>query len=168
MSKKIVKKRKYISTPEKMWELFLMYRKWVKENPIEIEDYVGKEAIRVMRQKPRCLTLEGFENFVAEIDKMPKDLGDYFENRDGRYEDYVAICSRIKRIIRQDQIEGGMANIYNASITQRLNNLAEKRELDHTSKGEKITNSWDLSKLTNEEVDTLLKLQEKMSNEEQT
>jgi hypothetical protein len=35
-----------------------------------------------------------------------------------------------------DQIEGGMTGQYNASITQRLNNLTER--VDTTTKGEKI------------------------------
>lgn len=121
-------KKKYISTPEKMWELFQQYKEWVKQNPIVIEDYVGKDAFRVMREKPRCLTMEGFENFVADIPEMPLDLGSYFENQNQAYGDYLAICSRIKRQIRQNQIEGGMAGVFNQSITQRLNGLVEKTE----------------------------------------
>jgi hypothetical protein len=48
-----------------------------------------------------------------------------------RYGDYVSICTRIRKNIRQDQIEGGMTGIYNTSITQRLNNLTEKHEVTH-------------------------------------
>jgi hypothetical protein len=71
--------------------------------------------------------MEGFENYCAD-NGIIQDLGHYFENRDERYSDYVAICSRIKRAIRQDQIEGGMVGQYNPSITQRLNNLVDKQE----------------------------------------
>ena len=46
-------------------------------------------------------------------------------NKDNRYSDYATICSYIKKKTRRDQIEGGMAGIFNPSITQRLNNLAE-------------------------------------------
>ena len=35
-------------------------------------------------------------------------------------------CSHIKELIRLDQISGGMAGIYNPSITQRLNGLKEE------------------------------------------
>ena len=121
-------KKKYIQTPEILWKLFIDYKESVKNNPILIEDYVGKDAQRVMREKPRCLTMEGFENFVAEIDGMPMDLGDYFANTNDKYSEFSTICSRVKRNIRQDQIEGGMAGVYNPSITQRLNGLAEKTE----------------------------------------
>lgn len=119
---------KLIATPEKMYDLFSQYKEWVDENPIRVEDYVGKDADRVMRQKPRCFTMEGFENFVADMPEMPMDLGDYFGNKDGAYSDFSAICSRIRREIRQNQIEGGMAGIYNPSITQRLNGLVDKSE----------------------------------------
>jgi hypothetical protein len=71
-------KKKYIESPEKMWQLFLEY---------------GVEV--------------------------------------SRYGDYVSICTRIRKNIRQDQIEGGMTGIYNTSITQRLNNLTEKHEVTH-------------------------------------
>jgi hypothetical protein len=48
-----------------------------------------------------------------------------------QYEEFSAVCSRIRKSIRQDQIEGGMTGIYNTSITQRLNNLTEKHEVTH-------------------------------------
>lgn len=120
-------KHKYIETPEKMWEYFIQYKEWVNENPIEIEDYVGKDADRVMRQKPRPLTIEGFENWCYEKEIIG-DLSHYFANTNGKYDDYLTICSHIRKSIRQNQIEGGMAGIFNPSITQRLNSLTEKTE----------------------------------------
>jgi hypothetical protein len=75
----------------------------------------------------RPLTLEGFETYLFEKDII-SDVSDYFENKDDRYSDYVPICRMIKKIIRKDQIEGGMVGQYNPSITQRLNNLVEKTD----------------------------------------
>lgn len=121
-------KEKAIETPELLWEMFTSYKQWAENNPRLIEDYVGKNAERVMRKKPRALTMEDFEEFVADIPDMPMSLEQYFSNREGRYEQYVAICSRIRRSIRADQISGGMAGIYNPSITQRLNGLVERSE----------------------------------------
>ena len=48
----------------------------------------------------------------------------------------MGICTRIRAEIRQDQIDGGMAGIYNTSITQRLKGLVDKSDI--TTKGEKI------------------------------
>ena len=117
-------KKKYIETPEILLELFEKYKKKVHENPrynYQL-DKTGK-VVPVPLRVP--LTMEGFViycyNEISCIDQ-------YFENRDGRYQEYVAICSYIRKEIRNDQIEGGMVGQYNASITQRLNGLAEKTQ----------------------------------------
>jgi hypothetical protein len=123
--------KKYIESPAKLWGLFVSYKESIKGKPIAVQDFVGAMATEVERKKERPLTMEGFENYVADLDII-NGLGDYFSNYGGRYADYSAICSRIKRCIRQDQIEGGMAGIYNPSITQRLNNLVEKVQEDGT------------------------------------
>ena len=120
-------KKKYIETPEKMWEYFESYKKWVKSNPIRVQDYVGKDAEMVYRTKERPLTIDGFECWCYD-NEIISDLSQYFANSDNKYSDYSTICSRIRKAVRTDQIEGGMAGIYNPSITQRLNNLTERTE----------------------------------------
>lgn len=138
-------KKKYIESPERMWELFQEYVSNIRGNPIYlVEQKKGNTSIKLSSDaegninfKPpsdlveiparRPLTLEGFENYVADQDII-QDLGHYFANTDGNYKDYCTICSRIRRVIRQDQIEGGMVGIYNPSITQRLNSLVDKSE----------------------------------------
>jgi len=120
-------KHKYIETPEKMWELFEGYRKKVKSTPFIVTDWVGGMAKEVNRTKEKPLTLEGFELYCYDNDIIT-DLSKYFANTDNKYSDYCAICSRIRLEIRNDQIAGGMAGIYNPSITQRLNNLVDKQE----------------------------------------
>jgi len=121
-------KHKYIESPEKMYELFEKYKEVTKSKPILQHDFLGgKDLHEVRREKERPLTMEGFENYVAN-QGLNQDLSHYFANHEKRYSDYVAICSRIRREIRKDQIEGGMAGIYNPSITQRLNGLTEKTE----------------------------------------
>jgi hypothetical protein len=126
-------KHKYIETPEKMYELFIAYKKEVKDNPRKKHTFVGKDGNSEFELLERPLTFEGFECYVADLGEIA-DLSHYFCNLDNRYSEYVAICSRIKKEIRNDQIEGGMVGQYNASITQRLNGLADKKE--HEVKGE--------------------------------
>ena len=116
---------KLIETPEKMLEYFNEYCDYAKNNPIKVHDFVGKDGAEVYRLRERPLTIEGFENFCA--------------NTNGAYEDFLTICSHIRKKIRQDQIEGGMAGVYNPSITQRLNSLVEKSENKHEVAEIKIT-----------------------------
>ena len=125
-------RNKLIETPEKLWKLFEDYKEHVIQNPRTIDKAlqsgkVVKETLRVP------LTMEGFELFCI---KAGSDCHHYFDNTEGRYSEYGAICRTIKKAIRQDQIEGGMVGQYNPSITQRLNNLTEKTDV--TSNGENI------------------------------
>ena len=110
-----------------MWEHFLQYKDSVKSNPIIVKDWVGKDAMDVYREKERPLTIDGFECWCYDNDII-SDLSQYFANTENRYTEYQTICSRIRKAVRNDQIEGGMAGIYNPSITQRLNGLVEKQE----------------------------------------
>ena len=124
---------KHIPTPDDMWDLFEAYKRWCKENPrysYSLSTKTG-EATAVPLERP--LTQVGFRTFAAE---KGQSVQDYFANYEDRYSAYTTICARIEEAIRMDQIEGGMVGQYNASITQRLNNLTER--VDTTTKGDKI------------------------------
>lgn len=122
---------KYIETPERMWELFTLYKKEVKKNPIIVKDWVGKDATDVYREKERPLTMVGFECFVCDNTEITyPDLTNYFENKDNRYTDFIPITSRIKAEIKNDQLSGGMTMIYSQNLTARLNGLVDKKETE--------------------------------------
>jgi hypothetical protein len=114
-------------TPEELFKAFEEYKthleleagKWLKIQ------YVGKEGERVTDKYKLPYTLEGFEIFCYNKYGC---VSQYFDNKDGLYADFVAICSHIRKQIRDNQILGGMLGIYNPSITQRLNGLTEKTE----------------------------------------
>lgn len=137
---------KNIQSPEVLWNYFLEYKKEIKDNPIQmveqkrgnsvlpkdisaIEPDVLNKMLNPIVYLPiqRPLTMEGFENWL-EDNEIINNLSNYLANSNNAYSEFSTICSRIRRVIRQDQIEGGMAGIYNPSITQRLNNLSEKVE----------------------------------------
>jgi hypothetical protein len=121
-------KHKYIETPEKMWGLFEQYKAYTKSRPILVQDFVGKDGDEVNRKKERPLTIDGFECWCYD-NGIIGDLSHYFANTEQRYNEYLTICSRIRKAVRTDQIEGGMSGIYNPSITQRLNGLTDKSEV---------------------------------------
>lgn len=126
-------KHKYIETPEKMWELFEDYKKNLK--PREIQKATATGVKSEWHTPP--LTMEGFDIYVMQYEGIEsKGVEQYFSNRDGRYSAYVDICNRIKKEIRNDQIQGGMVGQFNPSITQRLNGLTEKTDV--TTNGKEI------------------------------
>ena len=122
-----------LDSPEQLKELFDKYKSEVKANPRIKSVFGGKEFEERAEPLERPLTLEGFELFCYDEVGMVEQ---YFKNVDKRYEEFIPICSRIRKAIRQDQIEGGMVGQFNPSITQRLNSLTEKTDV--TSQGEKI------------------------------
>jgi len=107
--------------------MFEAYCKQTKSRPYIVTDWVGGQGMKVDRKKERPLTMEGFNLFC--YDKISQ-IKDYFANTGGNYNEYLHICTRIREAIREDQIGGGMAGIYNPSITQRLNGLVEKVQND--------------------------------------
>ena len=125
-------KHKYIETPEKMQLLFEAYVKHTKSNPRIIEKATNKGLQQEKHYPP--LTMAGFEVYCFE---QGSDCHNYFDNHGERYNEYKTICSHIKKVIRRDQIEGGMVGQYNSSITQRLNGLTEKTDV--TSGGDTLS-----------------------------
>lgn len=129
---------KNIETPELLWQLFTEYAQYIKTNPILVHDFVGKDGDSVHREKQRPLTIEGFECYLYDKGVIG-DLSHYFANTDNRYEDYLTICSRIRKSVRANQIEGGMAGIFNPSITQRLNGLVDKTDNVNVNTNKNVT-----------------------------
>ena len=110
---------------------------------INADGYNGSVPTRICPncEKEKPLTFIGFQNYLDD-QNIITDVTDYFENKDNRYNDFVRICSRIKRNIQEDQISGGMAGIYNPSITQRLNSLTDN--IDLSTKGKELNNTQEV------------------------
>jgi len=100
-------------------DLLIQASEWTKVQ------YVGREGQRMEDALKLPYTMDGFEVFCY---KNYGVVHQYFENKDGYYNDFVTICSYIKKEIRNNQVTGGLLGIYNPSITQRLNSLVEKTE----------------------------------------
>ena len=87
--------------------------------------YVGKDGERKTDDCKVPLTLEGFKRYCRD---NYGEVQQYFDNQESNYNNFLAICSRIREEIREDQVIGGMLGFYNPSITQRLNGLVDKSE----------------------------------------
>jgi hypothetical protein len=121
---------KNIETPERFWELFQEYAEQTKANPRykhELDKFGN--VVKIPLRVP--LTIEGFEMYCFNQGVI-NDLSNYFANSNNAYDEYSTICTRVRKAVRNDQIEGGMVGQYNPSITQRLNNLVEKTQSDVT------------------------------------
>lgn len=129
----MAEKTKYIhptrvfKTPQELEKAFKEYKESLKEQSkewIRIQ-YVGRDGDRMEEPTKVPMTLEGFKRFCRE---NYGEVQHYFDNTDNYYDDFCAICSRIREEIRENQIIGGLLGFYNPSITQRLNGLVDKTE----------------------------------------
>ena len=78
--------------------------------------------------------MDGFEVYVMDNTKITcPDLTEYFEGKNKSYADYFPYSMRIRKAIRAEQIDGGMTNQYNASLTARINNIKEHTETTSTT-----------------------------------
>ena len=114
------------NSPEELWDAFEKYKEDTKANPLLVHDFVGKDGTEIYRKKEVPLTIEGFKCFLFESsDYKCWDIDNYL---DGTLKEFIGISKTIKDAIRRDQIKGGMAGIYNASLTARINGLVDKTE----------------------------------------
>jgi hypothetical protein len=104
-------------------DLEIQSKEWLKVQ------YVGKEGQRMTDAYKLPLVLEGFYVFCYKNYGVVKQ---YFVNTDNMFDEFLTICSHIKEEIRSNQITGGLLGVYNPSITQRLNNLAENTKTELT------------------------------------
>ena len=122
-------KKKYIETPEKLWELFEDYVRNESQNPLFKREYVGKDGIPVETPLATPITFEGFECYLADMGII-NDLGDYSKNDDGRYSDYAPIIARIRNNCFVNNFKGAAVGLFNANLIARKLGIADRKEID--------------------------------------
>lgn len=120
-------------SPDELEKSFLEYKENLKEQANEWlkVQFVGKEGERKAEPQKVPMTFEGFKRFCRE---NYGEVEQYFTNQDDYYTDFIGICRAIKEEIRENQIIGGLLNFYNPSITQRLNNLVDRKDVKSNDK----------------------------------
>lgn len=133
-----LKPKKY-ATPEELWDAAVEYFDYCDENPwykseaIKGGDLAGS-LVEVPTQRP--YTFQGLCNFL----NITYQTFSNYEKAKG-YETYFEICTHIRAIIEQNQLEGATVGAYNHAIIARLLGLAENVNTNTTSKQEIIVSS---------------------------
>jgi hypothetical protein len=122
-------KKKYIETPEKMWEYFTEYVKHERDNPMYKIEYVGKDGNEVHTPLQVPITFEAFECWLAD-EGIINDLGHYSQNLDDRYSDYVPIITRIRNNCFAQNFKGASVGLFNANLIARKLGIADKKEIN--------------------------------------
>ena len=143
--------RKFTS-PQELWDLACEYFKFCDDNPLEQEKVFGT-GLTMRPKKWRPYTIKGL---CVYIDTGESTWNDYKTKEE--HKDFRKIIEIIENIIYTQKFEGAAAGFFNANIIARELGLAEKIDTKPSSDGE-----LDYSKLTDEEIKTLIKLEQKAS-----
>lgn len=115
-----------IKSPEELATLFDEYQQLINDNPFEEQDWVGKDAIPVIRFKKRPMLKPEFAvycglcewNMIAELKKVSND--------------FSKIVTHIESTIASHNIAGSAAGFLNSNIIARVEGLSDKRETNVT------------------------------------
>lgn len=118
-------KPKYIESPEKLWEYFLQYVEKERLSPLFKREYVGKDGIEVDTPLQVPITFEGFECYLQDQDII-SHLSDYSANKDGKYQEYSTIITRIRQNCFVQNFKGASVGLFNANIIAKKLGLIEK------------------------------------------
>jgi len=147
-------------TPEDLWKAFEGYK---LENEKEAEkwlkvQYVGKEGERVTDATKVPLTIEGFEVYCYNNHGC---VNQYLDNKDGLYQDFVTIVTRIRVEIKHNQLNGAFIGHFKEGLTARYNNMREQTDI--TTQGEKLNHQTiDFGKIP---TDLLIQLKDSLRDE---
>jgi hypothetical protein len=114
---------KIFETPELMWEAACEYFQWCEENPLEENDFVGKDATEVDRKKLRPFTLQGICLYL-DVNRGIKG------KEDDVSKDFSFIITRIKEIIYNQKFTGAAVGFFNSNIIARDLGLSDKKDLN--------------------------------------
>jgi len=120
-------KHKYIESPEVLWVHFTSYVEHEQNNPMTKVEYVGKDGEKVRTPLETPITFEGFECYLADKGII-SHLGDYSANKDGKYDEYSTILTRVKNNCFVHNFKGASVGLFNASIIARKLGLVDKQE----------------------------------------
>ena len=124
-------KQKYIETPEKLWELFESYVQHEINNPMFKREYAGKDGETKDTPLAVPITFEGFECYLWDAGII-SHLSDYSANKDGKYQAYSTIITRIRQNCFVQNFKGASVGLFNANIIAKKLGLVEKIQEDGT------------------------------------
>ena len=142
---------KLFDKPEEFWDAAVLYFKWCEDNPLmehKMFCFQGMTTTDVI-PKMRAMTLQGLCLHMGISDET---LAKY-----GKDPDFVGIVEHIRKCIYEQKLTGAAADLLNASIISRELGLTDK--IENTVKD---VTPPDTSKLSDEELEEMNRIQKKM------
>lgn len=112
-------------SPEQLWGAACEYFEWVEDNKLQEAKAFAYEGAVTVKELPkmRAMTIQGLCFFLDISDET-------WANYCGK-DDFIGICTDIKRVIFTQKFEGASAGLLNASIVARELGLADSNKIEH-------------------------------------
>jgi len=137
--------------PEDFWAAACKYFKWIKDNPlVEEKVFNGRDGIvHGYVDKLHAMTVQGLCLHMG----INSDTFYEYEKR----KDFTEIVGLVRQTIYEQKLTGAAADLLNASIISRELGLTDK--IENTVKD---TTTQDMSKLSDDELKEMNRIQSKM------
>lgn len=122
--------------PDELWEKAVEYFEWVENNPLWESVLVSKGIVinkgtpeeqtvySTAMPKMRAMTFQGLQLFL--------DISHTTWDNYKKKKDYIAITTRIEKIIYEQKFTGAAATLLNPNIIARDLGLSDKQDLNHS------------------------------------
>lgn len=120
-------KKKYIEHPDILWELFLAYVAHEQAHPMHKVEYVGKDGRKEKTPLEVPITFDGFECYLWD-QGIICNLSNYETNKDGSYDSYQPIISRIKKNCFTHNFKGAAVGLFNANLIARKLGIKDNQD----------------------------------------
>ena len=124
-------KPRAFKTPQHLWDTAMAYFQYQIDNPIIVQDYKGKDVIRVNIEKAKPWTLDGFYTFAgissSYLRKLKQEVNDGIRDAE-EWGPYLTVIAEIRKICDQQKFEGASSGIFNPNIIARSLGLADIKQ----------------------------------------
>lgn len=136
--------------PEKLREAAGEYFQWCVDNPLK-EEVIQKVKVSRDQEEIKNVTLNKMRVFQLRglciyLDVNTGYFNDFERNLKTNkklsvkeVQDFSLVITHIREVIANQKFEGAASGFFQQNIIARDLGLSDKKELDHTSKGEPIT-----------------------------
>jgi hypothetical protein len=127
-SRKKIGRPKKIKSPKMLWDLACDYFSQVSNNPIVASFTVhgGEMAGKSFpSRRIRPFSWQGLDDYLFELGVIVR-LEDYKSNKDGRYNEFADIITRVGNIIYNQKFEGAAVGLFKENIISRELGLVDK------------------------------------------
>lgn len=133
---------KYLNSPEQLWKLACEYFEYVDSTPVNTKEVLrgGERAGDIVESTvDRPYTWYGLADFLWAKGVI-SILKDYRTNREGRYDEYVPVITRVSEIIREQKYSGAAVGTFKEGlIIKDLQGELEREKVSENTEDSNIT-----------------------------